>query len=303
MKLSVIIPAHKAERTLPRTLESLNAAAKKWSAAAGFPPTEAEIVVSWDHDGKGPSWARNRGLEKAKGDYVFFCDADDTVREDFLLKPYRKLEETKADVCLFRYSGFPDISDFTIEGNDRVRASYLPAYFGYSNDDVRRWNEGGDLFLFKEPGSICRCAFRRDFLERHGIRFDESMTYFEDAAFLSNCAAFAERTVSIGDELYDYCPRPDGNLGSGWKQDRHWDYKFKVLEFRKRLDAATGGEIWKYCEASCVLTALELLKEHRVDLPRYLADERVRAALRTFPLSWRHPLAAAAVLYLRWRTR
>ena len=98
-------------------------------------------------------------------------------------------------------------------------------------------------------------------------------------------------------------PHRNGGPHGRWKQDRHWDYKFKVLEFRKRLDAATGGEIWKYCEASCVLTALELLKEHRADLPRYLADERVRAALRTFPLSPRHPLVAAAVLYLRWRTR
>ena len=303
MKLSVIIPAHKAEATLPRTLESLNAAAKKWSAATGFSPTEAEIVVSWDRDGKGPSWARNRGLEKAKGGYVFFCDADDTVREDFLLKPYRKLEETKADLCFFTYAGGPRLCGCTIEGNEKVRTAYLPAFFGYSNDDVRRWNSGGALDLHKEMGQVWRCAYRRDFLKRHEILFDESMTYFEDAAFLSNCVAFAERTVSLEDELYDYCPRPDGNLGSGWKSDRHWDYKFKVLEFRKRLDAAAGGEIWKYSEASCVLTALELLKEHRADLPRYLADERVRAALRTFPLSWRHLLVAAAVLYLRWRTR
>ena len=157
--------------------------------------------------------------------------------------------------------------------------------------------------LHKEMGQVWRCAYRRGFLEGRSIRFDESMTYFEDAAFLSNCVAFAERTVSLKDELYDYNPRPDGNLGSGWKSSRHWDYKFKALEFRKRLDAATGGAVWKFCEASCVLTALELLKEHRVDLLRYLADSRVRAALRTFPLSLRHPLVAAAVLYLRWRTR
>ena len=126
---------------------------------------------------------------------------------------------------------------------------------------------------------------------------------YEDAAFLSSCVAFAEKTVSLSDELYVYDPRPDGNMSTGWKSARYWAGKFATLEFRKRLDAATGGSIWKYCEASCVLTALELLKEHRVDLPRYLADERVRAALRTFPLSWRHPLAAAAVLYLRWRAK
>lgn len=303
MKLSVIVPAHKAEATLPRTLESLNAAAKTWSAAAGFPPTEAEIIVSWDPEGKGPSWARNRGLERAKGDYVFFCDADDTVREDFLLKPYQRLEETKADLCFFTYAGGPSLCDYVIEGIEKVRAAYLPAFFGYSNEDVRRWNAGGALNLQKEMGQVWRCAYRRGFLEGRSIRFDESMTYFEDAAFLSNCVAFAERTVSLKDELYDYNPRPDGNLGSGWKSSRHWDYKFKALEFRKRLDAATDGAVWKFCEASCVLTALELLKEHRVDLPQYLADNRVRAALRTFPLSLRHPLVAAAVLYLRMKTK
>ena len=303
MKLSVIIPAFKAERTLPRALESLNAAAKAWSAATGLPSAEAEIVVSWDREGKGPSWARNRGLEKATGDIVFFCDADDTVREDFLLKPYRRLEETGADICLFRYNGFPETADFTLEGNDRVRAAYLPAYFGFSADDVRRWNGGGDLFLLREPGSVCRCAFRRSFVESHAIRFDERLTMYEDAAFLSNCVAFAEKTVSMRDELYRYEQRPDGNMSTGWKSERYWAGKFAMLEFRKRLDAATGGAVWRYCEASCVLTALELLKERRADLPRYLKDDRVRAALGTFPLSWRHPLVAAAVTYLKRRAK
>lgn len=303
MKLSVIIPAFRAELTLPRTLESLNAAAVRWGEATGRAPTDVEVVVSWDREGKGPSWARNRGLEKATGDYVFFCDADDTVRADFFLKPFLRLERSGADLCFFTYAGGPQLSDYDLEGNGQVRAAYLPAFFGYSNEDVRRWNAGGSLALLKEMGQVWRCAYRRSFLERHAIRFDESMTYFEDAAFLSSCVAFAEKTSSIPDALYDYRPVPGGNLGTGWKKDRHWDYKFKVLEARKRLDAATGGTVWKYCEASCVLTALELLKEHREDLPRYLGDERVRAALRTFPLSWRHPLTWAAVTYLKWRTR
>ena len=57
----------------------------------------------------GKEAAMYAGLQKAKGDYVFFCDADDTVREDFLLKPYRRLEETKADLCFFTYAGGADL--------------------------------------------------------------------------------------------------------------------------------------------------------------------------------------------------
>lgn len=294
MKISVIIPAHRAEATLPRTLRSLEAAAKD---------LDVETVVIEDAEGRGPSWARNRGLERATGDYVFFCDADDTVKADFFREPSAALERTGADICFFRYNGYPEIPAEELTGNQRIRDRYLPAYFGYSNDDIRRWNDGGDLYLRREPGSVCRCAFRRAFIEANAIRFDESMTYFEDAAFLSHCVAFSERTVSVPSELYEYAPRDDGNLATGWKSPRHWDYKFKVLEFRKRLDAATDGQVWSYCEASCVLAALEMLKEHREGLSAYLADDRVRAALRTFPISLRHPIALAAVLYLRWRTR
>jgi hypothetical protein len=134
------------------------------------------------------------------------------------------------------------------------------------------------------------------------------MTFYEDAAFLSACVARAEASVSLSDSLYSYTPGPGGNLASGANSRRHWDYKFHALDFRKRLDEACGGEIWKYCEASCVFSALELMRlgrraglsadERRAGLARYLSDGRVRAAIRRFPVSWRHPLVAAGVVRL-----
>lgn len=153
-----------------------------------------------------------------------------------------------------------------------------------------------------------RCAYRRAFLERHAIRFDETMTFYEDAAFLSECVAFAQASVSLSDELYDYSPRPDGNLASGADSRRHWDYKFRALAFRRRLDAATDGALWRYCEASCVFSALELFRlgrkagipraERRAGIARYLSDSRVREAIARYPVSWRHPLVSAAVIGL-----
>ena len=303
MKISVIVPARKAEATLPRTLESLNAAAIHWVEKTGLPATEIEVVVSWDNDGRGPSWSRNRGLERAKGEYVFFCDADDTVADDFLAKPYAELERSGADLCFFTYEGGPELSNFTLRGNDKVRAAYLPAFFGYSYDDVRRWNCGGDLHLLKEPGQVWRCAYRRAFLDAHAIRFEETMFYYEDAAFLSRCVAFAESSVSIADKLYRYAPTAGGVLATGWKSDRHWQYKFLALEFRKRLDADVGGGIWHFCEASSAFSALEMLKEHRIDLARYLSNEKVVESIRNFPTSIRHPLVKAALMYLKWRVR
>ena len=93
MKASAIIPNHRSERTLPATLRSLEAAARG---------LDVEIIVSDDEAGRGLSWARNRGLDRATGDVVFFVDADDTIdaKEVFLNyaeMPTRAKGPTKVD--------------------------------------------------------------------------------------------------------------------------------------------------------------------------------------------------------------
>lgn len=296
----MIIPSHRSQQTLPRTLQSLEVAAKG---------LEVEIIVIDDADGRGPSWARNRGLDKAKGEIIFFCDADDTVRPGFFRKPVEALESSNADLCFFSYAGGPDLEASDISGCDAVRSRYLPAFFGYSFDDVRRWNSGGSLSARKELGQVWRCAYRRSFLVRHEIRFDERIRLYEDAAFLSECVAFATRAVSVPDCLYDYTPSSSGNMATGANSRRHWDYKFLALEFRKRVNEATGGAVWRFCEASCVFSALEMMRLwHRAGLPfaefreglaRFAGDEAVASAIRRFPISVRHPLTALAVLFLR----
>ena len=80
MDASVIIPAYKASQTLPAALSSID-------EAAAFFGGQVEKIIIEDSQGRGPTWARNRGLEKAGGEIVFFCDADDTVKKDFFAKP------------------------------------------------------------------------------------------------------------------------------------------------------------------------------------------------------------------------
>ena len=296
----MIIPSCRSQKTLPRALRSLEV------AASGL---DVETIVVEDADERGPSWARNRGLDKAKGDFIFFCDADDTVRPDFFRRLIALLEGSGADLAISSFDMAPLKRDYNLSGLEEVRRVALPAFLGYSVDDVRRWNSGGSLMERREMGSVCRCAFRREFLKRHKIRFDERARLYEDGMFLAECMAFAEKTVSTREVLYDYVPGVCGNMATGTNSRRHWDYKFIALEVRKRIDAATGGAVWKYCEASSVFSALEMLSlwrnagltfaEFRKGLLRYVGDEAVTRALWRFPLSFRHPLAASAVVFLR----
>ncbi len=287
-KASAIVPCHPRNLpTLPRTLESVRA------AASGL---DVEIVVVDDPESRGLSWARNEGLRRANGENVFFVDADDTVRPAFFGRLLDFIESTGADFVLSSFDYAPLKREYNLAGNAAIREAMLPAFFGYSFDDVRRWNAGGDIHSRREQGSVCRCVFRREFIERHSIRFDESLRLYEDSPFIAECACRAERVASTSDVLYEYVPGPCGILATEPGSARYFEYKFAALENRKGIAARVGGDVMRHFEASMVFSALELFRAHRGFL-RYAADPLVAAAFRAFPKSVRHPLVAAGVSF------
>ena len=285
-RATAIIPCHPRNRpTLPRTLESVEAAAKG---------CDVEVVVVDDDESRGLSWARNDGLRRARGDVVFFVDADDTVRPAYFSRLLETVEATGADFALSSFDYAPLKRDYNIVGNSEIRAAMLPAFFGYSFDDVRRWNAGGDLHALREQGGVWRCAFRRGFLERHSIRFDEGLRLYEDSPFIAECACRAGKVASIPDVLYEYVPGQSGILATALGTDRYYAYKFAALANRRAIAGRVGGDVMRHYEASIVFSALELFRARRGFL-RYAKDPLVARAFRGFPTSVRHPLTCAAV--------
>ncbi len=99
IKLSIIIPAYNAEPYLSELLDRLNPQITKdvecliiddGSKAAVHSDYKWAKVLRQEN--QGVSVARNNGIDKAKGDYISFIDADDLVSESFIIKI---LEKTK----------------------------------------------------------------------------------------------------------------------------------------------------------------------------------------------------------------
>lgn len=95
--LSVIVPAYNGCRVLPHTLEALLASdlpRECWELivvddassddTAGLAARYADTVVRLPGLPHGPSYARNRGVDVARGDVVIFIDADVVVHPDTL---------------------------------------------------------------------------------------------------------------------------------------------------------------------------------------------------------------------------
>lgn len=58
--------------------------AKRAVDSAKAQTVQSEIVVIHDEEGKGPSWARNRGMEQVHTPFVVFLDADDWIEPNFV---------------------------------------------------------------------------------------------------------------------------------------------------------------------------------------------------------------------------
>ena len=75
MKVSIIVPSYKAEEWLAECLASIHTQTYK----------DIELILI-DDSGTGAWAARNRGLDKATGDLIAFCDADDYLSPDAIEK-------------------------------------------------------------------------------------------------------------------------------------------------------------------------------------------------------------------------
>ena len=110
--ISVIVPFYNAEFFLAESLNSLvaqnfNLPFEVIMVDDGSTDNSLSIIKKTNQSyikvfslpsNSGPAAARNLGLKKARGDYVFFLDADDTIEPDTLSSLYKSASEANADL-------------------------------------------------------------------------------------------------------------------------------------------------------------------------------------------------------------
>ncbi len=124
--VSVIIPVYNTAKWLPECLESILNQTKKDIEVicvddCSTDPACRELILDYqrrdsrivplflDKNGK-QGIARNRGMEIAKGKYVYFLDSDDYVLPETLETAYAAAEENTLDVLFFNYDNIFDES-------------------------------------------------------------------------------------------------------------------------------------------------------------------------------------------------
>lgn len=142
----------------------------------------------------GVSYSRNFGIEHCTGDYILFHDSDDWLSTDALTKLVNALRGSDI-VCGTLCEVWPHTNVI------------LHQHAGVFTAE----NKNGFIdILFDMHETSCAKLYRKDFLMRNNIRFDEEIRNGEDGKFIHDVFAKCQ-SVSLIDEVIDYYNKIEKN--------------------------------------------------------------------------------------------
>lgn len=158
---------------------------------------------------KGPSAARNAGLDIARGNYISFVDSDDWVDPDYLSYLLHLLDKSNSSIAAcnhFVNVNGKDYPKFPLSGATRrmTRREAFENLLYHRPPDASSWGK-----LYHES------VFER-------LRYPEGKI-FEDTYLIADIIDAAGEMIYGGRPLYHYLYR-DNTLSKGAMRERKWDY-------------------------------------------------------------------------------
>lgn len=193
--------------------------------------------------GGGAGYARNVGLDHAKGKWLLFADADDFYVENMydVIKPYAN---SGADIVFFRPR--------SVYSDDIYKNSNKGDYL---INNINIYNDTGDeryvRYRWCPPWSK---MLKTEFIKNHCVRFDE-IQYANDYYF-SVCSGINARNIKVAEEiLYVYVDRKDSltaNFGSKKEELAiRAEVSFRVEKLFKKNNICIGQHrpfSWYLCQ-------------------------------------------------------
>jgi glycosyltransferase involved in cell wall biosynthesis len=182
MDISIVIPALNEEQYLPKLFECLGRQTKQnfEVIVADAESTDFTTEIARSHgatvvEGGIPAVGRNRGAAHAKGDFIFFLDADIQIPDDFIENATNEIENRSIDLATAE--AYP-LSSLTI---DKIMHKFANIFIKlYKNSDPRI------------PGYCI--LIRRKIFEKIG-GFDEKIQVAEDHDLVKRATELAELSV------------------------------------------------------------------------------------------------------------
>ena len=314
-KISIIVPVYNAESSLQTCVDSI------WGLA--FTEWELLLIDDGSTDGSaalcdslsrqdprvrvyhkpngGVSSARNLGIRKAQGEYVYFVDSDDTLFPGALTELYDSAKKTEADMVVCGFTYYVEQSGETVDN--------LPGVFfcGGGAEYLReRFQVDFRQEFFNPPWNK---LILRSLLTENDIFFGEEFAICEDMAFSMQVLAQCRRICVIPQALYCYHYKEADNLVHRF----HANYYEALLYFRdcaRTCFQRLGAEAALYEEIDAYFVGKSLMYLHKIyrssgydrqrkraELERIGTSAPLQNALREYPANGKRRILRGLLLH------
>lgn len=241
IKVSVIIPVYNVEKYLRQCMDSvLNQTLKEIEIICvndGATDGSAEILEEYAkkdsrvqvivQKNAGAGAARNNGMAAASGKYLSFLDADDFFEPDMLEKAYELAEKDQADFVVYKSDQFHTDKNEFVQVSWVVREKELPPYQPFHHRQMT------DNIFKVFVGWAWDKLYRKEFVDKHGLRFQEQRTS-NDMLFVFGAVALAER-ISVLPEVMVHQRRDAEDSLSKTRENSWWCFYDALIALRELL--------------------------------------------------------------------
>lgn len=247
MKLSFIVPVYNAEKYLQGCIDSLyrqELSEEDFEVICindGSTDNSKNVLESCkrkhnnfvliNQENRGVSHARNAGMDKARGNYIRFIDADDYIADNVTQKLLDIAIQNNLDML---FSG-----SLSTESD----SCFKPEYEEYP--EQIQIMKGRDYFSSESTENYAWKYFiKREFIEENSFRFVEER-YLEDGMFTISLICKAERVAYCDVDYYRYVERPKSIMHN--REEKHQlkmidDFCYAIIYINQIINAEIDKE-------------------------------------------------------------
>lgn len=252
MKISFVIPVYNAELYLNKCIKSIY--------NSELPDTELEIIMiddgSTDNsvevakqicqqykntmllelENQGSSVARNAGIEKATGDYIWFIDSDDYLDSSLLGRIKNDIIE----------NNFPDIFAIQLKLIDGKTTCIECSQQKVKHNVILKGRNA--ILSGYQPSSACALICKRDFIKKHQLRFYVGISH-QDVEFSMRAVALAKNIYFSDYQAYIYI-KHSGSVSKPKTVEKQYFYTigdmYVALSHQKFIETLEDKELQDY---------------------------------------------------------
>lgn len=197
-KVSIVVPVYNAEKYLTKTLACIinqtmedmeiicvddASTDDSLSILEQFANKDHRICIIKHCENRGAASSRNIGLEKAKGAYICFLDADDIFSKDMIEKEYNVMCRYDADIAVVRTAYFRE-NITTMDIREPFWKEQIVSMENADHNLLRDW----ELPPWNK-------MYKKEFLEKHHLLFQELSS--SNDVFLGIMSVFLANKIAL----------------------------------------------------------------------------------------------------------